>query len=580
MPSAGNDQRPGGERGPQPAAEDRHHEGVEDPERRARQPRQRRQPEQLVGGVGEADRGQLGHHHRPHHPHGEREQQRGDGDEQVAAGDGAALRLPELLVLGPPVLDQMRAQHADVLGLVDLLHLRQLGELLELLAVDALLHGADGQVHPHQREARDGEQRHEAALPDAGEVVEQAEQDRQHEAAEAADQADHAADRADVVGVVDGDVLVDRRLAEAHEEAEHEHDHREGEQPGLEPERHGPADALHDVLGGRIGQQEAGGDRHAERPVHHAARAVLVGEHAAVDAEQAGRHRVGGADHAGGGDVEAVDADQIARQPQRQRHERAEHEEVVEREAPHLDVLQGLQHGAAAAPAWRRSCGGPASCGSSSRHEPEHDGHHGDGDGPDVGDRLPAVGDHDEGGDELGDGGADVAGAEDAERGALALLRIPLGDVGDADRERAAGDADAERGQQERRIVVGEGEQPGRHRRRQHHGRVDDAAAVLVGPDAEHQADQRAGQDRRADQQAELRVVEPQVILDLHADDGKDRPHRKADREGDRGEPQRPSLVAAPYSCQVVHGSLPVSKRRRFRRRREVFDQSCASSLT
>ena len=267
--------------------------------------------------------------------------------------------------------------------------------------------------------ARDGEQRHEAALPDAGEVVEQAEQDRQHEAAEAADQADHAADRAHVVWVVDRDVLVDRRLAEAHEEAEHEHDHREGEQPGLEPERHGPADALHDVFGRRIGQQEAGGDRHAERPVHHPARAVLVGEHAAVDAEQAGGHRVGGADHAGGGDVEAVDADQVARQPQRQRHEGAEHEEVVEREAPHLDVLQGLQHGAqgfglgAALAARPRAAGRPCVI------EPEHDGHHGDGERPDVGDRLPAVGDHDEGGDELGDGGADVAGAEDAERGAL-----------------------------------------------------------------------------------------------------------------------------------------------------------------
>ena len=95
-------------------------------------------------------------------------------------------------------------------------------------------------------------------------------------------------------------------------------------------------------------------DRDAEGPVHDAARAVAVGEHAAVDAEQAGRHRVGGADHAGGGDVEAVDADQVARQPQRQRHEGAEHEEVVEREAPDLDVLQRREHGATAARAWRR----------------------------------------------------------------------------------------------------------------------------------------------------------------------------------------------------------------------------------
>ena len=40
-------------------------------------------------------------------------------------------------------------------------------------------------------------------------------------------------------------------------------------------------------------------------------------------------------------------------------------------------------------------------------------------DRPDVGDGLPAVGDHDERRDELGDGRADIAGAEDAERGAL-----------------------------------------------------------------------------------------------------------------------------------------------------------------
>ena len=59
------------------------------------------------------------------------------------------------------------------------------------------------------------------------------------------------------------------------------------------------------------------------------------------------------------------------------------------------------------------------------------------------------------------------------------------------------------------RIGRGVGQQPGGDRRRQHHRGVDEAAAVLVGPDAEHQADQRAGQDRRADQQAELGFAEP-----------------------------------------------------------------------
>ena len=44
--------------------------------------------------------------------------------------------------------------------------------------------------------------------------------------------------------------------------------------------------------------------------------------------------------------------------------------------------------------------------------------------------------------DELVDRGARVAGAEHAHREALALLREPARDVGRADRERAAGQAD------------------------------------------------------------------------------------------------------------------------------------------
>ena len=74
---------------------------------------------------------------------------------------------------------------------------------------------------------------HEAALPDAGQVIEHAEQDRQNKAAEPADQADHAADRADVLRVVDGDMLVDCSFAEAHEEAQDEYDGGEGDEPGL-----------------------------------------------------------------------------------------------------------------------------------------------------------------------------------------------------------------------------------------------------------------------------------------------------------------------------------------------------------
>ena len=71
------------------------------------------------------------------------------------------------------------------------------------------------------------EQQHEAAGPQAGEIVERAERDRQHEAAEPADHADETADGADIFRIIDRDVLVDRGLAQAHEEAEHEHDHGE-----------------------------------------------------------------------------------------------------------------------------------------------------------------------------------------------------------------------------------------------------------------------------------------------------------------------------------------------------------------
>jgi hypothetical protein len=44
-----------------------------------------------------------------------------------------------------------------------------------------------------------------------------------------------------------------------------------------------------------------------------------------------------------------VDADQVTRQPQRQRNEAAEHEKIVEREAPHAEVFQRFEFGQDAA---------------------------------------------------------------------------------------------------------------------------------------------------------------------------------------------------------------------------------------
>src|SRR5262249_29861060 len=125
----------------------------------------------------------------------------------------------------------------------------------------------------------------------------------------------------------------------------------------------------------------------------------------------------------------------------------------------------------------------------------------------------------DEGANDLGDGGADVAGTENSERSALGFRRIPFRDVGYSDSKRTASDANAKRSQQEGRVIVSESQQPGGDGCREHDRGIDEAAAVLVGPDAENEADQRAGQDGRANQQTKLGVVEVQVLFDLHADD-------------------------------------------------------------
>src|SRR3546814_4923578 len=63
-----------------------------------------------------------------------------------------------------------------------------------------------------------------------------------------------------------------------------------------------------------------------------------------------------------------------------------------------------------------------------------------------------------------------------------------------------------------------------------------------LGPDAEHRPADRARQDRRRDQQAELRSGQAQVLLQLDADDREDHPHGKTDGQRKRAEPQRTLL--------------------------------------
>ncbi|MOA25567.1 hypothetical protein D3C78_1463010 [compost metagenome] len=60
-----------------------------------------------------------------------------------------------------------------------------------------------------------------------------------------------------------------------------------------------------------------------------------------------------------------------------------------------------------------------------------------------------------------------------------------------------------------------------------------DTPAEAVGEQTEWQADQRTGEDRQRDHQAELRLAQPEFLLDADADDRKHRPHGKVHREGE-----------------------------------------------
>ena len=53
--------------------------------------------------------------------------------------------------------------------------------------------------------------------------------------------------------------------------------------------------------------------------------------------------------------------------------------------------------------------------------------------------------------------------------------------------------------------------------------------------------------------------LSPRSLLDLHADDGEDRPDREADGEGDGREPQGAALVAFADCWQVFHWLQPRS---------------------
>ena len=334
-----------------------------------------------------------------------------------------------------------------------------------------------------------------------------------------------------MVRVVDRDVLEHRRFAKAEEKAQHEQRSNKGPLVHLRRKGDRAILALDHIARRRIGQHEQQDQREAESPVHHRPRAEPVAEVATIGAKQAGRQAEGRSRHAGGFHVHAIDADQVMRHPQGKGHKPAEHKEVVQRKAPDLQVGQrGELLG---------QCGCPAP-GFAARHQfgvilgkdKEDHREHGQTNRPGIRHPVPAVCDHHKGGDKLGHRSADVARAEDPQRGALLARRIPARHIGDADDERSACQTHAKRCDEIHRIGMGKGQQPSRECGQQHLQRKHDAPAEFLGPDPQKQPRQRAGQDWRGDQQAEFKLVQPQFSLDRHADDGKDRPHCEAGGKG------------------------------------------------
>src|SRR5674536_402834 len=86
----------------------------------------------------------------------------------------------------------MRAEHADMLLLVNLLHLGKFREAAQQGFSHATLHAPDSYMHPCKCDRDAHEQQHEAARPHTRQINDCAKGNRQDEAAEPADHADEA----------------------------------------------------------------------------------------------------------------------------------------------------------------------------------------------------------------------------------------------------------------------------------------------------------------------------------------------------------------------------------------------------
>ena len=185
----------------------------------------------------------------------------------------------------------------------------------------------------------------------------------------------------------------------------------------------------------------------------------------------------------------------------------------------------------------------------------EDRGHDQQNTGIDLGGRLPAEGDNEEGCPEIGHRRTHIADTENAQRRALVLGLIPSRDIGNADDEGATCETNAERSEQEHRIGRRPGQKEGGNRRCDHLDREDQPPAIFLGQNTKEEAADGSGQHRGCDQQAELGFGQTQFLFDPDADDREDRPHGKTHREGQRAHAECLTLLAC---CDAVERAHPV----------------------
>jgi hypothetical protein len=97
---------------------------------------------------------------------------------------------------------------------------------------------------------------------------------------------------------------------------------------------------------------------------------------------------------------------------------------------------------------------------------------------------------------------------------------------------------------------VGKREQEGGNRRGEHHRHEYQAAAIAIGPYSEWHPENRPGQDRGCDQQAEFCFVEAELPFDPDANDREDCPDSKARGEGQCAHAQN---LRGSYVCRPPH---------------------------